>query len=108
MTTAERLAARARTGWLPLVKDGSDVRLYSKHGAEYSDRLPRMAEECARSPAHSVIIDGELCLIDPRGGAHFWRLMTEMRTRRPDKTALMFLAFDLLHQDGVDCGAGTD
>jgi len=41
-------------------------------------------------------------LLDPRGGAHFWRLMAQMRTRWPDETNLRFLAFDLLHQDGVD------
>ena len=30
------------------------------------------------------------------------RWMREMRTRRPDEGQLMFLAFDLLDQDGVD------
>ena len=40
--------------------------------------------------------------IDPVGAAHFYRLMREMRTRRPDETQLKFLAFDLLYQDGVD------
>jgi len=25
-----------------------------------------------------------------------------MRTNRPDESQLMFMAFDLLHQDGVD------
>jgi bifunctional non-homologous end joining protein LigD len=33
---------------------------------------------------------------------HFYRLMREMRTSHPDGSQLMFLAFDLLHQDGVD------
>jgi bifunctional non-homologous end joining protein LigD len=33
---------------------------------------------------------------------HFYRLMREMRTSHPDESQLMFLAFDLLHQDGVD------
>jgi bifunctional non-homologous end joining protein LigD len=28
--------------------------------------------------------------------------MREMRTSRPDESQLMFLVFDLLHQDGVD------
>ena len=30
-----------------IIKDGSDVRLYSKSGAEYSDRLPGMGEAFA-------------------------------------------------------------
>ena len=43
-----------------------------------------------------------MVLINPGGGAHFYRLMREMRTRTPDEFQLMFLAFDLLHQDGVE------
>lgn len=49
-----------------------------------------------------TIVDGELCLIDPRGSAHFWKLMREMRTNRPDESKLVFLAFDLLFERGVD------
>ena len=78
------------------------VRLYSRHGAEYTDRLPGMVEAFAKLPTQSAILDGELCLIDPRGSAHFYRLMAQMRTSRPDESQLLFLAFDLLHQDGVD------
>ena len=29
-------------------------------------------------------------------------LMAQMRTSHPDESQLMFMAFDLLHQDGVD------
>jgi len=85
-----------------VIKDASDVRLYSKSGAEYTDRLPGMAEAFAKLPTRAAILDGELCLIDPRGSAHFYRLMAQMRTSSPDESLLMFLAFDLLHQDGVD------
>ena len=61
----------------------------------------------APSPAaHAVgVLDGELCLIDPRGSAHFYKLMAQMRTSHPDESQLMFLAFDLLYQDGVDLRA---
>ena len=56
----------------------------------------------AKLPTRTAILDGELCLIDLRGAAHFYRLMAQMRTSSPDERQLMFLAFDLLHQDGVD------
>ena len=85
-----------------IIKDGSDVRFYSRHGAEYTDRLPGMVEAFGKLPTKSTIHDGELVLIDPRGAAHFYRLMSQMRTSDPDESQLMFLAFDLLHQDGVD------
>ena len=85
-----------------IIKDGSEVRLYSRHGAEYTDRLPGMAEAFGKLPTQSAILDGELVLIDPRGAAHFYRLMAQMRTSHPDESQLIFLAFDLLQQDGVD------
>jgi bifunctional non-homologous end joining protein LigD len=78
------------------------VRFFSRHGAEYTDRLPGMVEAFAKLSAKSAILDGELVLINPNGGAHFYRLMREMRTRTPDESQLMFLAFDILFQDGVD------
>jgi ATP dependent DNA ligase domain len=63
---------------------------------QYKDRLPRTVE---------AILDGEFVLIDPRGAAHFYRLMAQMRTSHPDESQLMFLVFDLLHQYGVElCG----
>ena len=84
-----------------VIKDGSDVRLYSKSGADYSNKLLSMRKAFAELPTNSAILDGELCLIEPGGGAHFYRLMHQMRTRWPDERQLVFLAFDLLHQDGV-------
>jgi ATP dependent DNA ligase domain len=48
------------------VKDGSDVRLNSKSGAEYTERLPSMVAAFANLPARTAILDGELCLIDAR------------------------------------------
>ena len=85
-----------------IIKDGSDLRLYSKNGADYSNKLPGMRKAFAELPMNSAILDGELCLIDPGGGSNFYRLMHQMRTRWPDESQLVLLAFDLLHQDGVD------
>jgi bifunctional non-homologous end joining protein LigD len=61
-----------------------------------------MVEAFGKLPTQSAILDGELVLIDPRGAAHFYRLMAQMRTSHPDESQLMFLVFDLLYQDGVD------
>ena len=38
----------------------------------------------------------------PYADPHFYQLMSQMRTSSPDESQLMFLVFDLLHQDGVD------
>jgi bifunctional non-homologous end joining protein LigD len=85
-----------------IIKDSAGVRFYSRSGANYTDRLPRMVEAFSKLPTQSAILDGELVLLDPRGAAHFYRLMAQMRTSHPDESKLMFLVFDLLHQDGVD------
>lgn len=60
-----------------------------------------MAEAFAKLPPETIV-DGELRLVDPRGAAHFYRLMREMRTNHPDESQLVFLAFDLLFERGID------
>jgi bifunctional non-homologous end joining protein LigD len=50
-----------------VIKDGAGVCFYSKSGADYTARLPRMAEAFAKLSAKSAILDGELALIDRRG-----------------------------------------
>lgn len=76
-------------------KHGNAVRFYSRYGAEYTERLPQMCRAFAELPARSVVLDGELVLIDPRGATHFWRLMAQMHTNHPDASQRLFLAFDL-------------
>lgn len=85
-----------------VVKDGDRVRLYSKSGTEYTDRLPGMVEHFRRLRTRSAVIDGQLCLIGADGLPRFYWLLNEMRTRWPDETAMIYFAFDLLQQDGVD------
>ena len=69
-------------GWIsvPDHQERQRVRFYSRHGAEYTERLPGMVEAFGKLPTQSAILDGELVLIDPRGAAHFYRLMAQMRT----------------------------
>ena len=70
-----------------IIKDGSAVRFYSRHGAEYTDRLPGMVEAVGKLPTQSAILDGELVLIDPRGAAHFYQLMSQMRRARQTRAS---------------------
>lgn len=43
------------------------------------DHLRGRREAFGELPTQAAIIDGELCLIDPRGIAHFYRLVHQMR-----------------------------
>jgi bifunctional non-homologous end joining protein LigD len=56
----------------------------------------------AHLPTRAAVLDGELCLIDATGQSNFRELHDQMRTRWPGEDDLVFMAFDLLHQDGVD------
>ena len=41
-----------------VIKDGGRVRFYSRHGAEYTDRLPGMVKAFAKLPMQSAVLDG--------------------------------------------------
>jgi bifunctional non-homologous end joining protein LigD len=84
-----------------IVKNGREVRLFSKSGAEYGARLPRM-EAFEDLPAGAAVLDGELVFFDAKGRADFRQLHDQMRTRWLDETQLVFMTFDLLHENGVD------
>jgi len=64
-----------------------------------------MVEAFRKLPTRLCILDGELFLVEPRSSVHFYRLIAQMRTSRPDESQLMFLACDLLHENGVDLRA---
>ena len=87
---------------IQVVKDGSDVRLYSKTGTDWTRKLPAIVEAFRRLPARSAILDGELCHSGASGRPDFRALMREMRQARPDPFHLVVYAFDLLHLNGAD------
>ena len=66
-------------------KGGDRVRIFTRSGAECTERLPRMVEAFAKLPTISAVLDGELCFVRPDGRANFYALMREMRTGSPDE-----------------------
>jgi bifunctional non-homologous end joining protein LigD len=63
---------------IQVIKDGADVRLYSKTGSDWTKKLPSIAREFAALPARSAILDGELCHSGASGRPDFQALMREM------------------------------
>jgi ATP dependent DNA ligase-like protein len=112
-TQRRRLAARTKVGGFRFqaIKDGGDVRLYSKSGAEYTDRLRGMREAFGKLPTQSAILDGELCLIDPRGAAHFYQLYQRAVFAEDERSKLFTFATSrastIPHQQTV-CGGLRD
>ena len=82
---------------LQAVKEGRTVRLYTKGGHDWSERLTALADSLRAIPARSAIIDGELVMVDASGLPSFLKL----HLRRGKRAAgLHLFAFDLLHMNG--------
>jgi len=82
---------RPRPGWLHEVKhdgyriiarkEGSRATLWARHGTNFTDRLPMIAEAVRRLPADRALIDGEAVafrqdghsdLAALRAGSRYW------------------------------------
>ena len=83
-----------------IVKDGRQVRLYSRNGHEWTKRLAGLAEALQFIPRRAVVLDAELCFPGADGGPGFGGLRTAFGAGRDGE--LTAFAFDLLHWDGTD------
>ena len=85
---------------LQIAKHGRSVRLYSRRGYDWSTRLSALAEELRAIPAHSAVVDAELCFPDRNGAPDFFRLLKAAFESQGRE--LVVYAFDLLHLNGRD------
>ena len=81
-------------------REGDRVRVFSRRGHDWTDRVPRIAGALAKLRLKSVTIDGEGVVCGPDGVADFDRLRTAVG-RMGSRDAFLF-AFDLLEIDGTD------
>jgi bifunctional non-homologous end joining protein LigD len=80
--------------------EGGRVRVFSRRGNEYTERVPRIVDTFARLPASSVTLDGEGVACDPNGVTNFELLRAALG--RPARREVFLYAFDLLELDGRD------
>lgn len=73
---------------------GDGLRIFSRSGADWTDRFAPLAPAAAALPCKSALIDGEVMA---EGGD-----FTALRTALSEGGALLFYAFDLLHLNGRD------
>jgi bifunctional non-homologous end joining protein LigD len=78
-------------------KQGESVSLWSRYGADFTDRLPRIAEAIGKLPAERALIDGEAVAFRRDGRSDFGAL----RTKAGGAQACL-VAFDLLGLDAED------
>jgi ATP-dependent DNA ligase len=91
----------AGPGWLHEIKhdgfrmivrwEASRVRLYTRHGNDWTARYPLIVSAVSSLRCRSCLIDGEVVVTDDRGLSDFERL----RSRRHDHRAFLY-AFDLV------------
>ena len=84
---------------LASVQDGA-VRLLTRNGLDWADRMPAVAAAIAGLGLRSALLDGELVALRPDGVSSFPMLQAALKAGRDG--SLVFYAFDLLHLDGWD------
>jgi bifunctional non-homologous end joining protein LigD len=78
-------------------KQGECVEVWSRRGASFNYRFPRIAEAVGALPVDNALIDGEAVVFLPDGHSDFAALRT---TAGGEQAA--FVAFDLLGLEGDD------
>ncbi|MDB5179320.1 MAG: ligD [Patescibacteria group bacterium] len=97
-----------REGWLFEIKwdgyravaskHGSQTRLYSRTGQDFSTHYPPV-HEALQAFGHDVVVDGEIVVLDEAGRPHFEWLQ---QWRQNPRGVLAYYVFDLLWCDGRD------
>lgn len=97
----------AGDGWLHEIKhdgsrimalrDSAGVRLFSRHGNDFTARFPLAAEAVRALPCRTCIINGEAIVTDDNGLAVF-----ELVRCHRHSAAAVPVAFDLIELDGED------
>ena len=85
---------------LMIRRSGESVRIYTRRGADWTPRFPRIVEGVRKLRVSSVLLDGEGVIFDDNGLAIFDKL----HSKANDADVVMF-AFDVLELDGEDCRA---
>jgi bifunctional non-homologous end joining protein LigD len=89
-------------GYRLLVRKRADevrVYMYTRRGADWTKRFPRVVAAVRKLKARSILLDGEGIVYDAKGMPNFALL----HSRDYDKEVSL-LAFDLLEHDGEEVG----
>ncbi|MFO0982388.1 MAG: DNA ligase D [Planctomycetota bacterium] len=79
---------------------GGKVRVFTRHGLDWTDRFPSIVRILESLPVAAAILDGEVVKLQADGRSSFDGLQDAI-ARRSD-AGLTYFVFDLLHLDGFD------
>ncbi|RUX05460.1 ATP-dependent DNA ligase [Mesorhizobium sp. M8A.F.Ca.ET.059.01.1.1] len=82
-----------------IIKDEDGVRIFTRRGLDWTAKYRDLAKAAGDLDVESVIIDGEIIVLNDAGLSDFGALRKAITSRQHD---LYFVAFDLLHINGHD------
>ena len=85
---------------LQAIKNGDQVRLYSRRGNDFTNKFARIATSVSKIKAASFILDGEAVAVDAQGKPSFQ--MLQNRGSLPSGWSLAYYCFDLMQLNGED------
>jgi bifunctional non-homologous end joining protein LigD len=80
--------------------DGGSVQLLTRTGLDWTARFPSIAKALKGLKLKRALIDGEAVVEDEAGVTSFSKLVEALEAGHSDE--MVFIAFDLLHLDGVN------
>jgi DNA ligase D-like protein (predicted ligase) len=80
------------------VIDGKSALLYSMSGHDYSGDFKHIVFALRELGQRSLVLDGEIVALDPKGRASF----QELQNRRTSTQPIVYYIFDVLHRNGRD------
>ena len=81
-----------------LIKHGESAKLLSRNDNSLLDDFPSIGEAAKEMAADSLLVDGEIVALDPKGKPAF----QELQNRATTTAAIVYYAFDLLALEGED------
>jgi bifunctional non-homologous end joining protein LigD len=78
-------------------RDGERVRLFTRHGYDWTAKYPRIVEALAALRAETITLDGEAVYCGDNGVSDFAKLHSQV-----NNDAVIMYAFDLLELNGRD------
>ena len=87
-------------GYRMMARFDQDVRLFTRNGFDWTQRMPRLVTELETLKVVSAWIDGEVIVQEKEGRPIFQPLQSAFSTGKTDQ--LIYFAFDLLFWNGED------
>lgn len=85
--------------------EGQRTTIFTRRGYDWSEKFRAIAEAADELPVKNVIIDGEVIVPRPKGGADFSELQKDLASGSTDR--FVFYAFDVVYLDGLDIRPAT-